>query len=274
MATSHLEQIARIIDPIAWGGANTGDRFYASTRKETLEKARTILAIPPSPDARNAALEDAIIWHKEKQIHFEERENYFRHGNGYRTHCRGSIGAEDAADDFKRLASHHRESAKALLALQSPRAETPKSVAKETVARWLKDPAVKEALHRAPAPSADVVERATAVMSEAFDDHYGLSGEGLHPKSAKAMAQALAATGLLTGGKEGSAHNIACEAYWALASGDSGMSYALTDGDPVLLETVDGTEKFGEGWFVVNRPLIVSAGLLPAAPLPADKEKA
>lgn len=221
-------------------------------------------ALPPSPDARNAALEDAIIWHKEKQIHFEERENYFRHGNGYRTHCRGSIGAEDAADDFKRLASHHRESAKALLALQSPRAETPKSVAKETVARWLKDPAVKEALHRAPTPSADVVERARSIL-----DRVRHSGSAKHKDIGERIIADLASSGLLTGGKEGSAHNIACEAYWALASGDSGMSYALTDGDPVLLETVDGAEKFGEGWFVVNRPVMVSAGLIPAAPLPA-----
>jgi hypothetical protein len=210
--TSRLEQIARIIDRDAFIHADSYkvgsdlQQQWVQRKNHALEKARAILALPPSPDARNAALEDAIIWHKEKQIHFEERENYFRHGNGYRTHCRGSIGAEDAADDFKRLASHHRESAKALLALQSPRVETPGTVGKEAVARWLKDPAVKEALHRAPTPSADAVERAKEHAD--YLDNFSFSfreGSG-HQTSLRQMAEdfrTLAISGLLTGGKEG-----------------------------------------------------------------------
>lgn len=58
MATSHLEKIARIIDPSI--GDITGPARYVRSRKEAaFDKARAILALPPSPDVRNAALEEA-----------------------------------------------------------------------------------------------------------------------------------------------------------------------------------------------------------------------
>jgi hypothetical protein len=61
------------------------------------------------------------------------------------------------------------------------------------------------------------------------------------------------------------AHEIAAEAVWDLAGGVTGTSFALKNADPVSLQTVDGREEFGDGWFVVNRPIMVAAGFLPSA---------
>lgn len=115
---SRLEEIARIIDPAAWsvgpesyGIPSEEDARWVRTaawaaRAVAQDKARAILALPPPPDTRNAALEEAAA-------HLRDM--------GYWTQ------------------------AAAVLSLR-----TPKTVAEESVDRWLKDPALKEALHRSP----------------------------------------------------------------------------------------------------------------------------
>lgn len=232
-------------------GEQTRSVGYAGTARE-VPRSHSPLAGPDqvdgvgvAPNLRDAVPTPVVGPHWLIRIHDQESEKYFglRIKDG-RIYCEGTLELDAAAQMlFDR---------------------------------------VREFAETAFTSSADVVERATAVMSEAFDDHYGLSGEGLHPKSAKAMAQALAATGLLNPGmewkpiatapKDGTPilllhkHGYAVSGRWHHDPGidtpfakEPAWSWWVSDDDIVMWD--DGTEPVG--W-----------SSLPAAPLPADKEKA
>lgn len=126
--TSRLEEIARIIDPEIfednWAGMDVSE-LRKPFREALLEKARTILAPPPSPDARNAALEEAL---SSAIDCVQKYYDTFGDLGDYAT--RANMG--DWLDVLEGRKPHGETNA-------------PKSVAKEAVARWLNDPAVKEA---------------------------------------------------------------------------------------------------------------------------------
>ena len=65
-------------------------------------------------EAEVERLNDGAKWHRDKAKEARSRENYFRHGRGFITHCQGAMGAERAAEDYRKRAEFHEMSADAL----------------------------------------------------------------------------------------------------------------------------------------------------------------